>query len=108
MSKKARVWIGATLLIIIVFNYIVIALPLYKKTISLENKIRLMMIKQVRSGDILKNSEDNYIIDVLKKEAVTLDKKMVILNCVAVSVVVIIISWMIFGIIISRDERRRP
>lgn len=107
MSKKARVWIGTTLLAIIIFNYIAIGLPLYRKMASLDSKIKIMMIKQVKSGEVLKDSEDNYIIDVLKRETITLDRKIVILNCVAVSVVIIIISWMVFGLVAHKDDRRR-
>lgn len=108
MSRKARLWIGATLLFIVIFNYIAIGVPLYRNMASLESKIRVMMIKQVKSGEVLKNSEDNYIIDVLKKETISLDRKIVILNCVAVSVVIVIISWIAFGLIVYRPDRRKP
>ena len=107
MTKKARIWIGTTLLIIIIFNYLVMSLPLYKRMNSLENRIKVMMIKQVKSGEVLKNTEDNYIIDVLKTETIKLDRKIVIINCVAVSVVVFIISWLLFGIIVHREDRRK-
>lgn len=107
MNRKARLWIGVTLLTIIVFNYAVIGLPLHKKMASLDNRIKAMMIKQVKSGQILKDSEDNYIMDILKKEAIAVDRKMVILNCVAVSVIIIIASWMAFGMIITREDRKK-
>lgn len=107
MSRKARIWIGATLLAIVIFNYAAIGIPLYNKMASLESRIKVMMIKQVKSGEVLKNSEDNYIIDVLKKETINLDRKIVILNCVVVSVIIIIISWIAFGLIVSRPDRRK-
>jgi len=107
MSRKSRIWIGVTLLAIIIFNYAVIGIPLYRKIASLENRIKIMMIRQVKSGGILKNSEDNYIIDVLKRETITLDRKIVVLNCITVSVVIVIASWIIFGIISGREERRK-
>ena len=44
MSKNARIWIGATLMIIIAFNYLVMALPLYSRMNSLENRIKVLMI----------------------------------------------------------------
>ncbi|MDP3790829.1 MAG: hypothetical protein Q8R38_02170 [Candidatus Omnitrophota bacterium] len=105
MLKKARVWVGVTLLAVIVFNYIVIGLPLYRKMGSLENKIKAIMVEQVKSGQILKDSENNYIMDVLKKETIKLDRGIVILNCIAVSVSIIIISWIVFGLIVSRQDR---
>lgn len=107
MNKRSRVWIGVTLLSIIIFNYAVIGIPLYKKMASLESKIKIMMIKQVKAGEILKDSEDNYIIDVLKRETIAVDRKLVILNCVAVSVVIVIMSWIVFGMISGREERRK-
>lgn len=104
MTRKARIWIGVTLLSVIVFNYAVMGIPLYRKMTSLESKIKIMIMNQVKSGHILKDSEDNYIIDVLKRETIALDRKIVILNCVAVSVVIIIASWIIFGIISGRKK----
>ena len=97
MSRKARVWIGVTLLAIVLFNYLAIGIPLYKRMNSLDNKVRVFT----------KHSEDTYIIDVLKREMVAIDKKIVILNCVAVSAAIIIVSWMMFGLAVHREDRRR-
>ena len=80
MSRKARTWISATLLAILLLNYLVIAIPLYRRIGSLETKVKAMMIKQVRSGEVLKNSEDNYIIDIFKRELIALDRRAVIVN----------------------------
>jgi len=38
---------------------------------------------------------------------ITIDKKIVMLNCVAVSAAIIIVSWIIFGLIINRPDRRK-
>jgi hypothetical protein len=97
MNRKARIWIGATLLAIILFNYLVIGVPLYKRMSSLDNKVKVFT----------KHSEDTYVIDVLKREMVTIDKKIVMLNCVAVSAAIIIVSWMIFGLAVQREDRRK-
>lgn len=105
MSRKARIWVGATLLAIMFLNYAFIGLPLYRKMASLESRIRLMMIKQARSGTALKDSEDGYIIDVLKKESLSVDKKIVILNCVSASVAIVIISWIAFGLLLYKKEK---
>lgn len=107
MTRKARIWIGTTLLAIIIFNYIIIGVPLYRKRGSLENRIKTMMIKQVKSDQVLKDSGDNYIIDILKKETIALNKRMVVLNCVAISVIIIIISWIAFGLVLYREDKRR-
>jgi len=95
MSRKARVWIGVTLLAIILFNYLAIGIPLYKRINSLDNKVRIFT----------KHSEDTYVVDVLKREMVTIDKKIVMLNCVAVSAAIIIMSWIIFGLVVNRGRQ---
>ncbi|MCX5666080.1 MAG: hypothetical protein NT036_03415 [Candidatus Omnitrophica bacterium] len=97
MSHKARIWVGVTLLAVILFNYLSIGIPLYKRMHSLDNKVKVFT----------KHSEDTYVIDVLKREMITIDKKIVILNCVAVSLAIIILSWMIFGLVVNRPDRRK-
>ncbi|MFA5255499.1 MAG: hypothetical protein WC419_02240 [Candidatus Omnitrophota bacterium] len=97
MSRKTRVWIGVTLLAIILFNYLAIGMPLYKRMSSLDNKVKVFA----------KHSEDTYIADILKREMVTINKKIVILNCVAASVAIVIVSWMVFGLAVHRPERRK-
>lgn len=97
MSRKARVWIGVTLLVIILFNYLAIGVPLYKRMISLGDKVKIFA----------SHSEDTYVVDVLKREIVTINKKVVVLNCVAASVAIIIVSWIMFGLAVKRSDRRR-
>ena len=97
MTRKARIWIGVTLLAIILFNYLAIGIPLYRRMASLDNKVRIFT----------KHSEDIYVIDVLKREMIAVDKKIVILNCAAVSIAIIIASWIIFGLVVGRPDRRR-
>ena len=97
MSRKARIWIGVTLLTIILFNYLAIGMPLYKRMGSLDRKVRIFT----------KHSEDTYIVDVLKREMITIDKKIVILNCVAASTAIIIISWIVFGLAVHREDRKK-
>ena len=97
MSRKARIWVGVTLLTIIIFNYLSLGLPLYMRMGSLNDKVKVFT----------KHSEDTYIVDVLKREIITIDKKIVILNCVAVSTAIIIMSWIIFGLAIKRPDRRK-
>ena len=107
MSRKARTWISATLLAILLLNYLVIAIPLYRRIGSLETKVKAMMIKQVRSGEVLKNSEDNYIIDIFKRELIALDRRAVIVNCVSATVAIVIISWLLFGLMVHKAGGKR-
>lgn len=97
MTRKTRSWMGVTLLAVIAFNYLVIGIPLFKRINYLETKIKVM-----------NKAEDSYIVDVLKREVVTLDKKLVILNCAAFSIAIIIASWIAYGLIVYREERRSP
>ena len=94
MKRNTRLWIGVTLLAVVLFNYLSVGIPLYKRINSLDKKIKIFT----------KNSEDAFIIDVLKKETVSIDKKIVILNCVAVSVAIIITSWLIFGLVVYKED----
>jgi hypothetical protein len=104
VSRESRLWISITLLVIVIFNYLSVGIPLYKKTSSLQSKIKIMMIKQIKSGQLTQNTADDYIIDILKKESLALNKKITLLNCAAVSIVIIITSWLIFGLFIRRKR----
>jgi len=96
MRKNTRIWIGITLLVIVIFNYLAIGVPLYNRVNSLQSKIKVFS----------KNSEDSYIIDILKKEIVILNSKITLLNRIAISVTIIIISWIIFSLVFFRESRR--
>ena len=97
MNRQPRTWIGVTLLAIILFNYLSLGIPLYKRMSYLDNKSKMFA----------KRSEDTYIVDVLKREIITIDKKIVVLNCVAASVAIVIVSWIIFGLAVNRPDRRK-
>ena len=107
MSRKARIWIGTTLLAILALNYAIIGVPLSRKSQTIKEKYRTILIKQVRSGEVLKNAEDEYLLDVFRKEKVSIDRKMLLLNCVSISLFVVFASWTIFGVIMHRDKRKK-
>ena len=98
MARETRLWIGITILAVILLNYLSIGIPLYNRAVSLDGKIKLFT----------KNSEDAYIVDVLKKEAILIDKKIVMLNCIGASLVIVAVSWLVFGLVFRRENRRRP
>ncbi|MBI4974461.1 MAG: hypothetical protein HZC19_01395 [Candidatus Omnitrophica bacterium] len=104
MTSKARIWIGITLLIVLAFNYAIIGFPMIKRASSIENKSKAMLISQIKSGKVLKNSEDEYILEILKREKGSIDKKILILNSVAISASLLIISWTIFGLLFHRKR----
>jgi len=99
MTKKARLWIGLTILALLLFNYAAFMIPLSKRSSSLEERLNAIMVKQFNSGKILKNSEDDYVISILKKERSKVSGKIDTLNLTAASLGIIIASWTMFGLI---------
>ena len=63
------------------------------------------MISQVKSGKLFKGAlGDEYILEVLKKEKVSIDRKILVLNCAAASLSILVASWVIFGLIFHRKR----
>jgi hypothetical protein len=104
MTRKARIWTGLTLLLILAFNYAVIGIPLFKRSSSIENKSKAMLVSQLKSGKFLKNSEDEYILEILKREKAYLDRRILILNLVGASLGILIASWVVFGVVAHKKS----
>lgn len=103
MDPKARLWIGSTLLVVILINYILIGAPLLSKSGAVQAKAKAILIKQSKSSNIFtNNSDDEYLIDVFRKEKSAIDTKLTILNAVAVTLALIAASWTVFGLIFRR------
>ncbi|MFA5144213.1 MAG: hypothetical protein WC522_08655 [Candidatus Omnitrophota bacterium] len=100
MTLKARIWIGATLVLILAFNYGVIGMPLIRKAMSLNDKATTMMMTKIKSGNALRNSsEEDYILDIFRREKETITRKIIVLNAVSLTALIIIGSWTLFGLI---------
>lgn len=100
MSRKARIWVGVTLLVMLAFNYAMIGVPLFRRAASLENKSNTMLAAEMKkSGKALKYSDDYYILEILRREKTSLDRKIFILNVACASALIIIASWTIFGLV---------
>ena len=103
MSAKARLWIGVTLLIVIMVNYILIGVPLISKSNSVQAKAKAILLKQAKSSNLFtNNSDDEYLIDVFRKEKAAIDTKITILNAIAATLAFFAASWTIFGLIFRR------
>lgn len=102
MSRKARLWIGITLFIILALNYAIIGIPLIKKERSIRNKANAILIRQVKSGNMFKGSDEEFVLELFRKEKAVLDRNILILNCVVISAAIIIASWTIFGLILHK------
>lgn len=104
MTRKARLWIGATLLAIILFNYAAIGYPLMRRSHAIQVKSKEMLVKQIKSDSVFKGSEEEYILDLFKKEKMAIDRKMNILNIAAVTLAILAVSWTSFGLVFHRNK----
>ncbi|MCX5678392.1 MAG: hypothetical protein NTY76_04715 [Candidatus Omnitrophica bacterium] len=102
MNPKARLWIGATLLIVILINYVLIGVPLMSKSHSIQGKAKAILIKQAKSTGLFNNSDDEYLLDIFRKEKSSIDTKITILNAVAATLAFFAASWTVFGLIFKR------
>ena len=49
MTRKARLWIGATLILILAFNYGLIGMPLIRNAVSINDKTTTMLMAKVKA-----------------------------------------------------------
>jgi len=104
MTRKARMWTGATLLAAVVINYAIMGIPLYRKAASIDEQSKAVLIRQVKSGSILKGGGDEYLLELFRKEKAAIDRSAIILNCAGITAAIFIASWTIFGIIFHRKR----
>lgn len=105
MTGKARLWTGVTILVILVINYAVFAIPMVKRSASIEDRAMAMMREDFESGKALKGSENEYILQILKKEKSAVDHKLGTMNMAAISIAIVIASWTMFGLIPNRRKK---
>ena len=87
---------------VIALNYAFLGIPLIRKSASINDNYRAVLIKQAKSGNMFKASGDEYMLEVFRKEKASIDRKMLILNCGGVALLVILASWVIFGLVFHR------
>ena len=105
MTRKARLWTGATLILILAFNYGIIGMPLIRKAISLNDKATTMMMTKIKAGNALRtSSEEDYILDIFRREKESITRKLVVLNAIALTFVILIGSWTLFGLVINKKK----
>ena len=104
ITRKARLWVGATLLVILGINYALVGFPLYKKSESIVEAAKGIYLKQAKSNKILQGTRDEYLLDVFRREKNTVDRAFLILNCVSVTALVVILSWVIFGMFRKKKD----
>lgn len=106
MTLKTRSWAGMTLLLVLVLNYAIFGYPLIKNRIAIKNKADAIFIRQAGSGDIFRQSDEDYVLEVFRKEARELDRKIRNLNGIALTSAVIILSWTAFGLMVRPKGKR--
>ena len=105
MTRKARLWTGATLILILAFNYGIIGMPLIRKAISLNDKATTMMMAKIKAGNALRtSSEEDYILDIFRREKESITRKLIVLNTVALTFVILIGSWTLFGLVVNKKK----
>lgn len=96
MTRKTRLWIGATLLIVLAFNYAMLGVPLLKRKAYIEKKSKMIVV--------VKNADDEYILDIFRKEKAAVEKNIRLVNTAGLSIAIIIASWTIFGLVFYRKK----
>jgi hypothetical protein len=106
MTRKARLWTGTTMLIILMLNYAAFSIPLAQRSRSIEERAMTMVKKQFESGIMIPKNGDDYILEILKKEKAAIDNKLGVMNMLMVSFAIIIASWTLFGLISNKGGRK--
>ena len=69
-------------------------MPLIRKAMSLNDKATTVLMNKIKSGHALRtSSEEEYILDIFRRERESVIRKLVVVNAVALTFVIIIISW---------------
>jgi hypothetical protein len=102
MNPNKRLWIGMTLLIVIMVNYMLIGVPLLSKSSSIQGKAKTILVKQAKSTGIFNNSDDEFLLEVFRREKTSIDTKITVLNSVAATLAFFAVSWTVFGLLFKR------
>jgi len=102
MSRKARLWIGATLFLILAANYIIVGAPLIRRSEALKIESRAILIKYAKSTATFTDMENDYLLQIFRKEQSVLGWKILLLNCASATLALMALSWTVFGLLRSR------
>lgn len=105
MDRRARLWTGVTIVAIIVLNYAVIGVPLFRKSQSLAARYKTAVARQLKNGGgIFAGSDDEYLIDIFRRERAAISRNILILNAVSLSALIVIGSWTAFGLVLHKEK----
>ena len=104
MSRKNKLLVRLTLFIVLVFNYAIIGVPIIKKSASIQKRSRDILIRHVKSGDVLSGSDEDYVLELFRKEKSSIDRNLLVLNSITISLGILIASWTVFGLLVHRKK----
>jgi hypothetical protein len=105
MSNRARLWLGVTLLLALAANYIMIGAPMIRRSEALNIESRAILIKYARAGTSITGAENDYLLQIFRKEQAVLGRQILILNCASATIGLLIASWTAFGLLRRREGR---
>ena len=80
-------------------------MPLVTKAMSLNDKSTTMLMNKVKSGHALRtSSEEEYILDIFRREKAAIAWKLVIVNVVSLTIAIAIVSWTLFGLVTQKKK----
>jgi len=68
------------------------------KSNSIKEKAKVILVKQVKSDMIFKDSDEEFMLNLFRKEKASIDTKVLILNCAAATIAFFVASWTVFGL----------
>ncbi len=105
MTRKARLWTGSTLVLMLAFNYGLFGMPLIRKAMSLNDKSTTMLMSKIKSGHTLRTSaEEEYLLDIFRRERASIAWKLVMVNAVSLTILIVIGSWTLFGLVMPKKR----
>lgn len=105
MPRNVRLWLGLTFIAVLGANYALVGYPLYSKADSISEAAKTIYARQLKSGQVLKDSKDEYLLDVFRREKQGVDRALLLLNCISASGLVIILGWTTLGLVFrGKDE----
>jgi len=104
MNRKTRAWIGITLLILVAFNYVIFAYPLVKKGLSIKHGENSILVRHVKKGEEVKYSDEDYVLEILRKEKSNINRKVRNLNYITLTCIIVVVSWTAFGLVFHKKR----
>jgi hypothetical protein len=90
-------WLGITLLLTLAVNYIIIGSPMIRRSEALKIESRAILIKYAKSASTFTDTENDYLLQIFRKEQAGLGRQILLLNCATATLGLLIISWTAFG-----------